>query len=72
MLFFVCILSSSFIADVLGKAYGVVAKQRGRIVAEEMKKGSSVLNVSARLQMVRFVALTHISLVDIYSTTAES
>ena len=32
--------------------YGVVAKRRGRIVAEEMKEGSSFFNVSARLPVV--------------------
>ena len=40
------------VADVLGKVYGVVAKRRGRIVAEEMKEGSSFFNVSARLPVV--------------------
>lgn len=43
---------SSSVADVLGKVYGVVAKRRGRIVAEEMKEGSSFFNVSARLPVV--------------------
>ena len=52
LLFYVCILSSSLVADVLGKVYGVVAKRRGRIVAEEMKEGSSFFNVSARLPVV--------------------
>ena len=42
----------SLVADVLGKVYGVVAKRRGRIVAEEMKEGSSFFNVSARLPVV--------------------
>ena len=42
----------SSVADVLGKVYGVVAKRRGRIVAEEMKEGSSFFNVSARLPVV--------------------
>jgi ribosome assembly protein 1 len=37
------------IADVLGKVYGVVAKRRGRIVAEEMKEGTSFFTVSALL-----------------------
>jgi hypothetical protein len=36
-------------ADVLGKVYGVVAKRRGRIVAEEMKEGTSFFTVSALL-----------------------
>ncbi|KII86678.1 hypothetical protein PLICRDRAFT_264227 [Plicaturopsis crispa FD-325 SS-3] len=39
-------------ADVLGKVYGVVAKRRGRIVAEEMKEGTSFFNVSALLPVV--------------------
>ena len=38
-----------FAADVLGKVYGVVAKRRGRIVAEEMKEGTSFFTVSALL-----------------------
>ncbi|PPQ99188.1 hypothetical protein CVT26_014111 [Gymnopilus dilepis] len=38
--------------DVLGKVYGVVAKRRGRIVAEEMKEGTSFFNVSALLPVV--------------------
>ncbi|KAG6832005.1 hypothetical protein H0H92_006041 [Tricholoma furcatifolium] len=37
------------IADVLGKVYAVVAKRRGRIVAEEMKEGTSFFNVTALL-----------------------
>ena len=40
------------IADVLGKVYGVVAKRRGRIVAEEMKEGTSFFSVSALLPVV--------------------
>lgn len=40
------------LADVLGKVYGVVAKRRGRIVAEEMKEGTSFFNVSALLPVV--------------------
>lgn len=35
--------------DVLGKVYGVVAKRRGRIVAEEMKEGTSFFTVTALL-----------------------
>ncbi|TFK40717.1 P-loop containing nucleoside triphosphate hydrolase protein [Crucibulum laeve] len=38
--------------DVLGKVYAVVAKRRGRIVAEEMKEGTSFFNVSALLPVV--------------------
>ncbi|KAG6910698.1 hypothetical protein DXG01_008742 [Tephrocybe rancida] len=40
------------IADVLGKVYAVVAKRRGRIVAEEMKEGTSFFNVTALLPVV--------------------
>jgi len=39
-------------ADVLGKVYGVVAKRRGRIVAEEMKEGTSFFTVKALLPVV--------------------
>ncbi|KAH8825069.1 translation elongation factor 2 [Flagelloscypha sp. PMI_526] len=38
--------------EVLGKVYGVVAKRRGRIVAEEMKEGTSFFTVSALLPVV--------------------
>ncbi|EGN98032.1 hypothetical protein SERLA73DRAFT_169116 [Serpula lacrymans var. lacrymans S7.3] len=38
--------------DVLGKVYGVVARRRGRIVAEEMKEGTTFFNVSALLPVV--------------------
>jgi hypothetical protein len=38
--------------DVLGKVYAVVAKRRGRIVAEEMKEGTSIFNVTALLPVV--------------------
>ncbi|KAK1230654.1 Cytoplasmic GTPase/eEF2-like protein (ribosomal biogenesis) [Marasmius sp. AFHP31] len=38
--------------DVLGKVYGVVARRRGRIVAEEMKEGTSFFTVSALLPVV--------------------
>ncbi|KAI0061643.1 EF-G C-terminal domain-like protein [Artomyces pyxidatus] len=38
--------------DVLGKVYGVVAKRRGRIVAEEMKEGTSFFTVRAMLPVV--------------------
>ena len=36
----------------LGKVYAVVAKRRGRIVAEEMKEGTSLFNVTALLPVV--------------------
>ncbi|KAI0801740.1 P-loop containing nucleoside triphosphate hydrolase protein [Irpex lacteus] len=38
--------------DVLGKVYGVVARRRGRIVAEEMKEGTSFFTVRALLPVV--------------------
>ncbi|KAJ7075890.1 P-loop containing nucleoside triphosphate hydrolase protein [Mycena belliarum] len=38
--------------EVLGKVYGVVARRRGRIVAEEMKEGTSFFNVCAMLPVV--------------------
>ncbi|EIW81293.1 P-loop containing nucleoside triphosphate hydrolase protein [Coniophora puteana RWD-64-598 SS2] len=38
--------------DVLGKVYSVVAKRRGRIVAEEIKEGTSFFTVSALLPVV--------------------
>ncbi|PPR00443.1 hypothetical protein CVT24_004504 [Panaeolus cyanescens] len=38
--------------DVLGKVYGVVSKRRGRIVAEEMKEGTSFFNVSSLIPVV--------------------
>jgi ribosome assembly protein 1 len=41
-----------FVADVLGKVYGVVAKRRGRVVAEEMREGTSFFNVSALLPVI--------------------
>lgn len=42
----------SISADVLGKVYGVVAKRRGSIVAEEMKEGTSFFTVRALLPVV--------------------
>nr|GAT50613.1 predicted protein [Mycena chlorophos] len=38
--------------EVLGKVYGVVARRRGRIVAEEMKEGTSFFMVSALIPVV--------------------
>jgi len=38
--------------DVLGMVYGVVAKRRGRIVAEEMREGTSLFNVTSHLPVV--------------------
>lgn len=45
-------LTRCFIADVLGKVYGVVARRRGRIVAEEMKEGTTFFTVRALLPVV--------------------
>lgn len=39
-------------ADVLGKVYAVVSKRKGRIVAEEMKEGTSFFTITARLPVV--------------------
>jgi ribosome assembly protein 1 len=39
-------------ADVLGKVYGVIARRRGRITAEEMKEGTAFFTVSALLPVV--------------------
>lgn len=53
-------------ADVLGKVYAVVAKRRGRIVAEEMKEGTSFFNVTALLPVVEsfgFADGTHFPLI---------
>lgn len=44
-------------AEVLGKVYGVVARRRGRIVAEEMKEGTSFFTVSALLPVVESFGL---------------
>ncbi|KAJ3558904.1 hypothetical protein NM688_g656 [Phlebia brevispora] len=38
--------------DVLGKVYGVVARRRGRIVAEEMKEGTTSFTIRALLPVV--------------------
>ncbi|KIM28418.1 hypothetical protein M408DRAFT_329481 [Serendipita vermifera MAFF 305830] len=38
--------------DVLGKVYGVVARRKGRIVAEEMKEGTSYFTVSSLIPVV--------------------
>ena len=45
-------LLTSLPADVLGKVYGVISKRRGRIVAEELKEGTSFFSISARLPVV--------------------
>lgn len=36
----------------LGKVYGVVARRRGKIVAEEMKEGTEFFSVRAKLPVV--------------------
>lgn len=46
------LLTNIFAADVLGKVYGVVARRRGRIVAEEMKEGTTFFTVRALLPVV--------------------
>ncbi|KAI0916977.1 hypothetical protein AcW1_007709 [Taiwanofungus camphoratus] len=38
--------------DVLGKVYGVVAKRRGRIIAEEMKEGTEFFTIRALFPVV--------------------
>jgi len=38
--------------DVLGKVYGVIARRRGRIIAEEMKEGTSFFSIHATLPVV--------------------
>jgi hypothetical protein len=40
------------VADVLGKVYAVVARRRGRIVAEEMKEGTSFFSIKSMLPVV--------------------
>ena len=46
---FVLILN---IAEVLGRVYAVVSRRRGRIVAEEMKEGTTFFTVKSRLPVV--------------------
>ena len=36
-------------ADVLGRLYGVLGRRNGRVLAEEMKEGSAIFNISAVL-----------------------
>lgn len=47
-----CVDLSASVADVLGKVYGVVARRRGKIVAEEMKEGTEFFSVRAKLPVV--------------------
>jgi hypothetical protein len=42
----------SFAADVLGKVYGVISKRRGRIIAEDLKDGTSFWQISSRMPVV--------------------
>ena len=46
---FVLILN---LAEVLGRVYAVVSRRRGRIVAEEMKEGTTFFTVKSRLPVV--------------------
>ncbi len=39
-------------SDVLGKVYAVLSRRRGRVIAEEMKDGTSLFSVQARLPVV--------------------
>ncbi|TPX45670.1 hypothetical protein SeLEV6574_g03736 [Synchytrium endobioticum] len=39
-------------AEVLGKVYGVLARRRGRILAEEMKEGTPFFNIKAMIPVV--------------------
>lgn len=48
----VTITDGRWVADVLGKVYGVVARRRGKIVAEEMKEGTELFTVSAVIPVV--------------------
>lgn len=43
---------NSFAAEVLGKVYGVVARRRGKIVAEEMKEGTTFFTIRSLLPVV--------------------
>ncbi|OJT13621.1 Ribosome assembly protein 1 [Trametes pubescens] len=47
---YICDIQAS--TDVLGKVYGVVARRRGKIVAEEMKEGTEFFSVRAKLPVV--------------------
>lgn len=47
-----CCCSELTPADVLGKVYAVVARRRGRIVAEEMKEGTSFFSIKSMLPVV--------------------
>ena len=44
--------SETSAADVLGKVYATVARRRGRIIAEEMKEGTSFFTIKALLPVV--------------------
>lgn len=36
----------------LGKVYGVISKRRGRIIAEDLKDGTSFWQISSRMPVV--------------------
>ncbi|KAF9070505.1 hypothetical protein BDP27DRAFT_1402013 [Rhodocollybia butyracea] len=38
--------------DVLGRVYGVLSKRKGRVIAEEMKEGTSFFTITARIPVV--------------------
>ncbi|EJU03216.1 translation elongation factor 2 [Dacryopinax primogenitus] len=50
MAMYACDIQAS--TDVLGKVYGVISRRRGRIVAEEMKEGTSFFTIRALLPVV--------------------
>ncbi|KAK7056676.1 Cytoplasmic GTPase/eEF2-like protein (ribosomal biogenesis) [Paramarasmius palmivorus] len=56
--------------EVLGKVYGVVARRRGRIVAEEMKEGTSFFTVSALLPVVESFGFADAKTADIRKRTS--
>ncbi|KAJ1978121.1 Cytoplasmic GTPase/eEF2-like protein (ribosomal biogenesis) [Dimargaris verticillata] len=39
-------------ADVLGRVYGVIAKRRGRVLSEEMKDGTSIFQIEAKIPVM--------------------
>ncbi|KAJ1976721.1 Cytoplasmic GTPase/eEF2-like protein (ribosomal biogenesis) [Dimargaris xerosporica] len=39
-------------ADVLGRVYGVIAKRRGRVLSEEMKDGTSIFQIEAKIPVI--------------------
>lgn len=59
-------------ADVLGKVYAVVARRRGRIVAEEMKEGTSFFTVSALLPVVESFGFADGNLINYLSSVSKT